>query len=98
MPSFGGEVKQSVPCPSFGACKRTHLSSENCEIAGQIPLVPSFAGGVRCVSGQYAAFSGGEGGKFQAALTIQEQLRTIQSTLKVQYQNNEAQNTNKKEA
>jgi hypothetical protein len=26
-PSFGGEVKQSVPCPSFGACKRTQLSS-----------------------------------------------------------------------
>jgi hypothetical protein len=23
MPSFGGEVKESVPCPSFGACKRT---------------------------------------------------------------------------
>jgi hypothetical protein len=20
MPSFGGEVKESVPCPSFGAC------------------------------------------------------------------------------
>jgi hypothetical protein len=26
MPFFGGEVKQSVPCPSFGACKRTQLS------------------------------------------------------------------------
>jgi hypothetical protein len=23
MPSFGGEVKASVPCPSFAACKRT---------------------------------------------------------------------------
>ena len=23
MPSSGGEVKESVPCPSFGACKRT---------------------------------------------------------------------------
>jgi hypothetical protein len=23
MPSFGGEVKVSVPCPSFAACKRT---------------------------------------------------------------------------
>jgi hypothetical protein len=23
MPSFGGEVKESVPCPSFAACKRT---------------------------------------------------------------------------
>jgi hypothetical protein len=27
VPSFGGEVKESVPCPSFGACKRTQLSS-----------------------------------------------------------------------
>jgi hypothetical protein len=47
----------------FGACKRTQLSLKNCEIAGQIPLVPSFASGVRCVSGQYAASSGGKGGK-----------------------------------
>ena len=23
MPSSGGEVKESVPCPSFSACKRT---------------------------------------------------------------------------
>jgi hypothetical protein len=23
MPSFGGEVKYSVPCPNFAACKRT---------------------------------------------------------------------------
>ena len=23
MPSFGGEVKESVPCPSFAVCKRT---------------------------------------------------------------------------
>ena len=23
MPSSGGEVKESVPCPSFTACKRT---------------------------------------------------------------------------
>jgi hypothetical protein len=23
MPSFGGEVKESVPCPSYAACKRT---------------------------------------------------------------------------
>ena len=23
MPSYGGEVKESVPCPSFAACKRT---------------------------------------------------------------------------
>jgi hypothetical protein len=23
MPSFGGEVKESVPCPSFAACKRS---------------------------------------------------------------------------
>ena len=22
-PSYGGEVKESVPCPSFAACKRT---------------------------------------------------------------------------
>jgi hypothetical protein len=26
MPSFGGEVKESVPCPNFAACKRTYLS------------------------------------------------------------------------
>jgi hypothetical protein len=48
------------------------------------------------VSGQYAASSSGEGGKFLAALTIQEQLSTIQKEhWKVQYQNNEAQDTNK---
>ena len=23
MPSFGGKVKESVPCPSFAVCKRT---------------------------------------------------------------------------
>ena len=23
MPSFGGEVKESVPCPSFVACKKS---------------------------------------------------------------------------
>ena len=23
MPSSGGEVKESVPCPSFAVCKRT---------------------------------------------------------------------------
>jgi hypothetical protein len=23
MPSFGGKVKESVPCPNFAACKRT---------------------------------------------------------------------------
>jgi len=23
MPFSGGEVKESVPCPSFSACKRT---------------------------------------------------------------------------
>ena len=23
MPSSGGEVKESLPCPSFAACKRT---------------------------------------------------------------------------
>jgi len=23
MPSSGGEVKESVPCPSFEACQRT---------------------------------------------------------------------------
>ena len=23
MPSFGGEVKESVPCPSFAACKKS---------------------------------------------------------------------------
>jgi hypothetical protein len=26
MPSFGGEVKESVPCPKFAACKRTYQS------------------------------------------------------------------------
>jgi hypothetical protein len=43
MPSFGGEVKGSVPCPSFAACKRTwYLRELRC--ASKIPcLVPSFA-------------------------------------------------------
>jgi hypothetical protein len=33
------------------------------QLLAKIPLVPSFVSGVRCVSGQYAASSGGEGGK-----------------------------------
>jgi hypothetical protein len=28
MPSFGGEVKESVPRPSFAACKRTQYFRE----------------------------------------------------------------------
>jgi hypothetical protein len=28
MPSFGGEVKASVPCPSFAACKEPNDLSE----------------------------------------------------------------------
>jgi len=24
MPSYGGEVKESVPCPSFAACQRSY--------------------------------------------------------------------------
>jgi hypothetical protein len=55
MPSFVGEVKQSVPCPSFGACKRNPALFVNSEIAGRIQLVPSSASGVRCVCDWYAA-------------------------------------------
>ena len=29
MPSFGGEVKESVPCPSFAACKKSQQISVN---------------------------------------------------------------------
>jgi hypothetical protein len=34
MPSFGGEVKPSVPCRSFVACKRTqnYRGSRNCRL------------------------------------------------------------------
>jgi hypothetical protein len=72
MPFFGGEVKKCVPFPSFGACKRT--------ITGQIPLLTSFASGVRCVSGQYAASSGGEGGKFLVARVQYSPIPEKQST------------------
>jgi uncharacterized membrane protein (GlpM family) len=64
--------------PALGHVKEPSSLRKNYEIAGQIPLVPSLASGVRYVSGQYAASSGGEGGKFLAALTIQEQRSTIQ--------------------
>jgi hypothetical protein len=62
------------------------------------------------VSGQYAASSGGEEGKFLGARVLMitprpsghYNPRTIKydtkRTLKVQYQNNEAQDTNKNEA
>jgi hypothetical protein len=64
------------------------------------------------VSGQYAASSGGEGGKLLGAKALKPQYRlmitptnprtmkydTKKRTLKVQYQNNEAQDTNITEA
>jgi hypothetical protein len=52
MPSFGGEVKESVPCPSL---LKNPALFVNSEIAGQIPLVPSSASRVRCVSDWYTA-------------------------------------------
>jgi hypothetical protein len=47
------------------------------KIAGQIPLVPSFASGMRCVSSQYAASSGGEGGKLLGAKALKPQYRLM---------------------
>ena len=43
VPSFRGEVKESVPCPSFATCKRTcYLRELRC--ASKIPcIVPPFA-------------------------------------------------------
>ena len=50
MPSFGGEVKESVPCPSFAACKRTYYLRE-LRCASKIPcIVPSLASrGLSCL-------------------------------------------------
>ena len=52
MPSFGGEVKESVPYPSFAACKRTCYIHE-LQCARKIPcIVPSFASrGLLCLCG-----------------------------------------------
>jgi hypothetical protein len=52
MPSFGEEVKESVPCPIFAACRRTwYLRELRC--ASKIPcMVPSSAGrGLSCLCG-----------------------------------------------
>jgi hypothetical protein len=44
MPSFGGEVKESVPCPSFAAWKRTLRSMWITGSQAKFPfIVPSFA-------------------------------------------------------
>jgi hypothetical protein len=44
MPSFGGEVKESVPCPSFAACKRTSRFMWITGSEAKFPfIVPSFA-------------------------------------------------------
>ena len=54
MPSFGGEVKESVQCPSFAACKRTYYFRE-LRCARKIPcIVPSFASrGLSCLCGAW---------------------------------------------
>jgi hypothetical protein len=48
MPSFGGEVKPSVPCHNFAACKRTqHLRGSRIvwlNLTGHFsPIIPPFA-------------------------------------------------------
>jgi hypothetical protein len=43
-------------------------------------LVPSFASGLRCVSGQYAASSGGEGGK--RSLKSKNNTRTMKNKIR----------------
>ena len=54
MPSVGGEVKESVPCPSFAACKRTQYLRE-LRCASKIPcIVPSFGSrGLSCLCGAW---------------------------------------------
>jgi hypothetical protein len=54
MPSFGGDVKESDPCPSFVACKRTQYLRE-LRCASKIPcIVPSFASrGLSCLCGAW---------------------------------------------
>ena len=41
-PSFGGEVKPSVPCHRFAACKRS-LNLRGSRNLGKITIVPPFA-------------------------------------------------------
>jgi hypothetical protein len=48
MPSFGGEVKPSVPCRRFAACKRSLTGAENASFRQNYrtpfsPTVPPFA-------------------------------------------------------
>jgi hypothetical protein len=44
MPSFGGEVKPSVPCCRFAACKKTPVIYVEVGIAGKIdrPFLAQF--------------------------------------------------------
>ena len=55
MPSFGGEVKLSVPCRRFAACKRS-LNLRGSQNLGKnyywtsfLPTVPPFAARISCV-------------------------------------------------
>jgi hypothetical protein len=48
MPSFGGEVKPSVPCRRFAACKTSRQMAWNSPFVGKItdhfsPIVPPFS-------------------------------------------------------
>jgi len=54
MPSFGGEVKPSVPCHRFATCKKIpkwYGSHHFGKITGQhfSPIVPPIAAGISCV-------------------------------------------------
>ena len=52
-PSFGGQVKPSVPCRRFTACKRRHV--------GKITIVPPFAARISRVVEDEEAPSGKSG-------------------------------------
>ena len=56
-PSFGGEVKLSVPCRRFAAYKRRHVG----KITGQpfSPIVPPFTARISCIVAELEA-PGGE--------------------------------------
>ena len=69
-PSFGGQVKPSVPCRKFTACKRTQKSDVEVSTFGKIlgnfsPIVPPFAVGVR----SRLFRRGGRGGSWNVLIT-----------------------------
>jgi hypothetical protein len=80
MPSFGGEI--ICPMTQLWGMRKNPALFVNFEIAGQIPLVPSFASRVRCVSGWYTAPLVVKEGSFRGEGTIDCASRGAEETPK----------------